>query len=119
MLLTSPITWGHNCILLLFPLAILWRDWILQNSRSALKISLLVLILCGSSNQGLIDAARAHFASDQLPWYFILGSKFGMFGLILLYCAFWQRLAANAGYVSMWRWLDSMRMRLIRSQTPQ
>lgn len=112
MLLTSPITWYHNCLLLLLPLALLANSLAWDPSSSS-KPLLLILILCGIPNQDLIDGLRAWGASDHLPWYVVLGARTGLFGLVLAYGIFWRRLAKDAGYFSVPHLLGSLRVRLL------
>ena len=115
MLLSSPITWVHNCILLLFPMALLWRDVIVDSSARSARQLLWIVVLCAVPLQESIDGIRAYFGSDQLPWYVTLGVKTAFFGLVFLYGIFWQRLARTAGYVSVWQLFGSLRRRNVRA----
>lgn len=114
-LLVSPITWVHYCTLLLFPMAVLLHDAISRKCQASVKHLLWSAILCGVPLQDLIDGIREHYGSDQLAWYVILGVKTALYGLILLYCIFWQRLARTAGYVSVWQLFGSLRRRNVRA----
>jgi hypothetical protein len=119
MLLTSPITWYHNCVLLLLPLALLVRGWTLDHASASLSTVLLILILCGVPNQDLLDGLLAFNASNQLPWYVLLGARTGLFGLIWLYWVFWRRLARDAGHASVPSLFESLRLRLLSARTFQ
>jgi hypothetical protein len=118
-LLVSPITWVHYCTLLLFPMAVLLHDAISRSCQTSMKQLLWTAILCGVPLQDLIDGIREYFGSDQLAWYVILSVKTALYGMILLYYIFWQRLARSAGYRSAWQLLISLRLRLVRTSPVQ
>jgi uncharacterized membrane protein (DUF2068 family) len=118
-LLVSPITWVHYCTLLLFPMAVLLHDAISRSCQASMKQLLWTAILCGVPLQDLIDGIREYYGSDQLAWYVILSVKTALYGMILLYCIFWQRLARSAGYTSAWQLLISLRLRLVRTSPVQ
>jgi len=118
MLLTSPITWYHSCILLVLPLTHMTRS-LAQETQASWRTLLLVLILCGVPNQELIDGFIAFTGTTQIPWYVVLGARTGLFGLILLYCFFWKRLAKEAGYVSVGNLFRSLRLRILQPQAFQ
>jgi len=111
MLLTSPITWYHSCILLLLPLALLTRAFVRQETDASSASLLLILILCGIPNQDLIDGFRG--ASEQLPWYVVLACRTGFFGLLYLYWVFWKRLARSIGVSSCLELMRSLGLRIL------
>lgn len=111
MLLTSPITWYHSCILLLLPLALLTRAFVRRETHASSASLLLILILCGIPNQDLIDGLRG--ASEQLPWYVVLACRTGFFGLLYLYWLFWKRLARSVGVSSCLLLMRSLGLRIL------
>jgi hypothetical protein len=114
MLLVSPITWYHSCVLLLLPFGVLTHSLVTNDTSTSWTTLLLIFILCGVPNQDLIDGLRELKSTNELPWYVILGARTGLFGLILLYWVFWKSLARNAGYSSVANLLDSLRLQLLR-----
>ena len=94
MLLISPITWPHTCLVILFPMAMLWHDGLRLGQRNAWRVLLVILILFAIPDRALLKEAIASYPLTPVPWYSMLGVKLGFFGLLILWATFYRRLVA-------------------------
>jgi alpha-1,2-mannosyltransferase len=96
MLLLSPLTWNHTCILLLLPLSILLRDGIAHRQSGLVRVALVLLLLFWIPLRPTVDYLIGLYAPERTPWYVLVGARFGFFALALAWFVFYQRLAAAA-----------------------
>ena len=94
MLLLSPLTWNHTCILLLLPLSILLRDGMVNRQLSLVRIALVVLLIFWMPLRPTVDFLISLYAPERIPWYALMAAKSGFFVLALAWMFFYQRLAS-------------------------
>jgi len=103
MLLLSPITWDHYCVLLLLPVVLLWRDtpgW--KGDRWALLVCLALLWLTPMVYwRALIGAHMDTWMTMvAVPWQTLTALSFPVYalvGLFLLGLKFSRESSASAG----------------------
>ena len=91
MLLASPLTWPHTCVILVLPIAMLLKDGICGQLGSW-RVLIVVLGLFSSPDPVVLTAVENFYRPSDVPWYILVGLKTGFFGLLLVWVAFCLKL---------------------------
>jgi alpha-1,2-mannosyltransferase len=96
MLLVSPLTWPHTCLMLVLALALLLRDGIIHQQMSSLRVLIVVLALFSVPDPVVLNALTEIYG-DDVPWYILVIVKAGFFALLILWVTFWLRVRHRRG----------------------
>jgi alpha-1,2-mannosyltransferase len=91
MLLVSPLTWPHTCLMLILALAMLLRDGIVHQQMSSLRVLIVVSALFSVPDPVVLNALNGIYGED-VPWYILVIVKAGFFALLILWVTFWLRV---------------------------
>lgn len=91
MLLLSPITWGHIFPVLIFPIALLLKEYINGSSSYKLRSVLLVLFCLSLPDVFIARKLMAIHYPFRMPWYNMLLTLIPGAGLILLWLIMCRR----------------------------
>jgi len=91
MLLVSPLTWPHTCLMLILALAMLLRDGIIHQQMSSLRVLIVVSALFSVPDPVVLNALTEIYG-QEVPWYILVIVKAGFFALLILWVTFWLRL---------------------------
>ena len=99
MLLVSPLTWPHTCLMLILALAMLLRAGIVDGHMSQLRVLILILALFSVPDPVVLTALTEIYGED-VPWYILVIVKAGFFALLILWVTFWLRVGRSKGISS-------------------
>jgi hypothetical protein len=92
MLLVSPLTWPHTCLILVFAMAMLLRDGIRDGQLGQLRVLIVVFALFSVPDPVILTELTEIYGPGGVPWHVLVASKTGFFALIVLWATFWLRL---------------------------
>lgn len=95
MLLVSPITWNHTCIVVLLPIFILLRDAILGAGRDNAYVAAIVLVLFSLPFFPIVNNVIGHYFPQPAPWHVLIVIKTGFWSLLLLWLVFSRRIVVS------------------------
>lgn len=94
MLLISPITWPHTCLVLLLPMTILWRDGLIFGQRNALRLLIVLLFIFSIPDRILVRDVLSRYPPGATPWYAVIPAKLALYALLALWATFSWRMAS-------------------------
>jgi Glycosyltransferase family 87 len=92
MLLASPLTWPHTCLMLVLALAMLLRDGGTHGQLGNLRVLIVVVALFSVPDPVVLTTLIEIYGANDVPWYVLVAAKTGSFALLTLWVTFWLRL---------------------------
>jgi len=92
MLLVSPLTWGHTCLMLVLPMALLLHGALFQGRLGELRVLIVVLALFAVPDPVVLTSLIEIYQPQDVPWYVLVAAKTGSFALLTLWVILWLKL---------------------------
>jgi len=92
MLLLSPITWGNIFPVLILPIGLLLKEYIVESSSRKRILSLLVILFLSLPDMPIVKFLMAIHYPYRMPWYSMLLTLGPSAGIVLLWIVLIRRV---------------------------